>query len=368
MKLQRLLETFNRIAPESLAEPWDKVGLHLGDPAWGIKSALLCIDLTEAVIDEAVEKGSRLVVAYHPPIFEGLERLTTDHWKSRALLKAAQKRIAIYSPHTALDAATGGVNDWLADGMGEGEVEPIRPTDAATDYKLVAFVPPDALDSVRSALADAGAGQIGDYEQCSFSHTGEGTFFGGASTDPAVGKKGRLERVEERRLEMVCPASAVADIVTALCDAHPYEEPAFDLYRRAADPTAPVTTGQGRRVTLKRPVTLSTMVKRIGDRLGTKRLKVADPGHGEKIQTIALCAGAGGSLLEEAGEIDLFFTGEMRHHDVLDARERGIAVVLAGHTQTERPYLATLRRRLAAEAESVDWAVSKADTAAAQPR
>lgn len=348
------------MAPERLAEEWDRVGLQVGDPGWPVRRAVLCIDLTQRVLDEAIAARAGLVVAYHPLVFDPLRAVTALDPKQRVVLRAIENRVAVYSPHTALDAAEGGVNDWLCDGLGEGERGPIRTAGGGGQYKLVTFVPRGDADRLRSALARAGAGVIGDYSQCSFGVVGEGTFWGNGSASPAVGRRGRLERVEELRVEMVCPAGRLSGVVAALREVHPYEEPAFDVYRLEA--VSGGCQGQGRVVTLEKPITADKLVRLVKKRLGVKRVEVSLPAGVRAIKRVGVCAGSGGSLLKDAGEVDAFVTGEMRHHDVLAASDAGVAVVLAGHTQTERPYLKAYRQRIvAAGGRGVRWLVSKAD-------
>lgn len=361
MKLSRILTALQSLAPHHLAEPWDQVGLHLGDPEQPVNRAMLCIDLTEAVLNEAISLRTQLIVAYHPPIFKPLARLTTADTKQRIILRAARSGFAIYSPHTALDAAEHGVNDWLAKGLGDGTVRTIKPSTPAGDgVKLVTFVPHDALDTVRSALCQAGAGRIGDYESCSFSAEGEGTFRGSVSTSPTIGKPGRFERVPELRLEVPVPAACLPSILNALRQAHPYEEPAFDIYPLQLAPDS--RTGQGRVIELDKPVSLTTLIKRVKTHLKVKHLEVASPPNLGPIKRIGLCAGAGSSLIQEAGPIDAFLTGEIRHHDALQAASQGLALLLAGHTQTERPYLPTYRRNIKKlTGKAVDWHISKTD-------
>ena len=366
MQISDLTQRMEAIAPLQLAEAWDKVGLQVGDAAAAVRRGLVCIDLTEAVVAEAVRERCGLIVAYHPPLFEPVQTLTEATWKERALRELVRRNIGVYSPHTALDAARGGVNDWLCDGLGEGDRRPIKPGSptAPPKLKIVTFVPASHVNAVRVALSDAGAGVIGDYTQCSFNVAGEGTFVGGASTNPVVGRRGQLERAPEIRVEMVCPQSAVAAVVAALRAAHPYEEPAFDLVPLAAEPvTGDQLVGAGRVLTLRKPVPLATLVARVKRRLGLRRVEVATPvGRARAVRSVGLCVGAGGSLLDAAGAVDVFITGEMRHHDVLAAAQRGVAVVLCGHTQTERPYLPEYRRRLAAATgKAVTWRVSRAD-------
>ncbi len=362
-----VLET---LAPTALAESWDKVGLQVGDAAQAVSRALLCIDLTEPVLAEAVRKKAELIVAYHPVIFSPVARLTAEHWKQRVLIEAVRRGIAVYCPHTALDAAVGGINDWLADGLGKGERRPITPSgshDSGGDTKLVTFVPPDDADAVRDALAAAGAGVIGHYRRCSFGLLGQGTFEGDETTRPTVGKAGRLERVEELRLEMVVPRAKLAAVVAALRAVHPYEEPAFDLYQTLRPPqeTSACDTGAGRYVTLAKVQSADVIARAVKRRLGLAKLRVARPGKPRAVKTVAVCAGAGGSLFEGV-EADAYVTGELRHHDVLDLTARGKLVLLAGHTHTERPYLPVYRERLLAACKDVglgriDWQLSSAD-------
>lgn len=361
MKISELMAVCEAVAPLRLAEPWDQVGLHVGDPGARASRVLLCIDLTEAVLEEAIAQKVQLVIAYHPPIFKPLDRLTTLDVKQRIILRAARKGIAVYSPHTALDAAQGGVNDWLASGLGKGEVRVIKRAVAADGrgFKLVTFVPNDAVEIVRAALCDAGAGRMGGYDGCSFTSQGQGTFRGDETTSPTIGKPGRLERVDEHRLEVHVPPACLEAVVSALRASHSYEMPAFDIY--PLEPQTDPHTGQGRVVELASAVSLSTLISRVKKHLGVKTLEVSKAGN-KKVKRIGLCAGAGVSLLGDAGPIDVFLTGEMRHHDMLDAVSRGVSVLLAGHTQTERPYLPTYKKLLAKQAgRGVSWRVSKAD-------
>lgn len=373
MKLNLAIKLLQSLAPESLAESWDKVGLHVGDVDRDASKALLCIDLTEPVLDEAIESKANLILAYHPPIFAPLTAVTTGDTKQRIIMRAVEAGIAIYSPHTALDAAVGGTTEYLAEIIGEGSMRPIHPSKPGSggSYKIVVFVPSENADALRDALAKAGASVIGDYTRCSFASPGQGTFVGGDSTNPTIGQSGQVERVDELRLETVCPANRLAVAMAALRNAHPYEEPAVDIYKLAADPTdpnaAPARTGAGRVLTLDKPLTIGDVVHRVKRGLLIESLEVARAANQREIRTIGLCPGAGGSMLADAGPIDAYLTGEMRHHDVLAAVDRGTAILLAGHTQTERPYLLRYAKRLAAAAiddasgADVEWVISKAD-------
>lgn len=360
-----LVRTMNELAPPRLAESWDNVGLLIGREADAAAHVLLTIDLTESVLDEAIDSGANAIIAYHPPIFDPIKRLTDDRVKSRIALRCAREGIAVYSPHTALDAAPGGVNDWLAAGLGEGDIRALTPNEhlpASQSCKLVTFCPEDAVDRLRDALASVGAGRIGHYERCSFETRGVGTFFGDDETTPAVGRASRLERVDEVRLEMVCPKHSLSLAVVMIRQFHPYEEPPIDIYPLHPRPERSI--GAGRRIVLDHKVDAKTLTERIRKRLNVSQVRMATgDGAPRKFTTIGLCVGAGGSLLDTAIEqgCEVFLTGEMRHHDVLDARSRGCSVILAGHTNTERGYLRILKKRLTDHIDGIDCVVSKKD-------
>lgn len=363
MKLNELLTAFNAVAPEHLAGSWDKVGLHAGSPSQTIERGLICIDLTHEVIDEAVANQCQLIIAYHPPIFAPLQRLTDDGpWSQTRMVRCVREGLAVYSPHTALDAARGGMNDWLCEGIGHGTSTPIEPETLKRDeYKVVVFVPDDHEASVRDAISQAGAGQIGNYRECSFSVPGEGGFRPIEGANPTIGTVGKRETISERRMEMIVAGRHLADVVAAIVESHPYEEPAFDLFKLEPEPdVAHEQEGAGRLLTLDEPIDAGTLVDRVKARLGMDQLKLA---RGDRpIRTIAVCPGAGGKLFEPI-VADAYVTGEMQHHHVLDLKQQGRTVVLAGHTNTERPYLPTYRDRLIEAGAAIDWCISEADQA-----
>jgi dinuclear metal center YbgI/SA1388 family protein len=342
--LDQVETALQEIAPLHLAEPWDNVGLLLGSVEPRPITQLLCtVDLTEAVLDEALALGAEMIVAYHPPWFEKLRRLGARAPQERVLLRAARHGVVLYSPHTALDAAPRGLGDWLAGALGEAALTPLVPAHASPRSeraKLVTFVPEAALDGVRSALAAAGAGRIGGYSECSFAVGGTGSFFGGEGTAPRVGEAQRLERVAELRLEMVCDLGDLPALA--------YEEPAWEVVPLADKPIP--GAGAGRRAELAAPTTLDLLVERVKARLGVPTLRVAASerhARGEPIAVAAVCPGAGGSLFERVSGVDLLLTGELRHHDVLARVTSGTSVLLAEHTTTERGFLSEFARRLA---------------------
>jgi dinuclear metal center YbgI/SA1388 family protein len=357
LALADIVEQLERIAPTRFAEDWDNVGLILAPlDAARISKALLTIDLTEAVLDEALEAGVQFIIAYHPPIFSGLKRLTLARPQERTLLRAIRAGMAIYSPHTSLDAAPGGVNDWLADAVGAGARTPLMPSHelpASQRYKLVVFVPIEKVGVVRTALgALPGVGRVGNYSSCSYNADGEGMFLGEEGANPAIGKRGELETVKETRIEMLCSRSALPAVARTLSEVHPYEEPAWDVY--PLEPKPQEGTGMGRRIVLDDPVPASELVARIKQHTGLRYVRFAEcASHrhegGQLVRTVAVCAGAGGGLFEKVHDVDFFLTGEMRHHDVLAKNASGASVVLCDHTNTERGFLPTYRDRILAE-------------------
>jgi dinuclear metal center YbgI/SA1388 family protein len=374
MKVQDLVDAMERIAPTRHAEVWDNVGLLVGSPEEELSGPLLlAIDLTEPVIAEAVRLKCGAVLAYHPPIFHPLRRLTTATGKERVILRAARAGIAVYSPHTAIDSAPGGMTDWLADGLLDraGIVKADRRAlgpridrENSQEMKIVTFVPAAKADDVRAALASAGAGIIGNYELCSFTAPGTGTFLGKEGARPAVGAAGRLETVAELRLEMVCSRKALALAIATLKQFHPYEQPAIDVYELLGKPER--TAGLGRRLVLDQPASLGKLAERLKTHLEIPTVKVAAAAAhvAEKpLRFVGVCPGAGADLaplaLSEGCEV--YVTGEMKHHEVMVMLDGGMSVILAGHTNSERGYLPRLRERVLEQLKGVKCLVSRED-------
>ncbi|MEM8781512.1 MAG: Nif3-like dinuclear metal center hexameric protein [Planctomycetota bacterium] len=359
-----ICKALDEIAPLHLAEDWDQVGLQVGDYDAKASKALACIDYTPAVLDETLEKGCDFVVAYHPPMFKALKRLTTgSDWKQDLLLRTVRERVAVYSPHTALDAVRGGFCDMLCELIAGGTVryafalEAQRPT--RDEYKVVVFVPESDEASVRSAMSVAGAGGIGNYRECSFAVDGVGGFRPVEGANPTVGRVGVREDVRERRMEMLVPRRNLAAVLAALRRAHPYEEPAFDVFRLEPEPALPETEeGAGRFLCLEEPIDPAGLWRRLASLPGAIP-KLA--GRPRRIEEVAVCPGAGGSLFESV-DADAYVTGEMQHHQVLDLVQQGKAVLLLGHTASERPllpqYVEMIRK---SDAGRIEWAVSEAD-------
>ncbi len=345
------------IAPPALAAEWDNVGLIIGDRSAGVRRLLLAIDLTGPVVGEARRCGAEMVMAYHPPIFHPLSRLTPD--SAPAAFAAARADLVVYSMHTALDAAPGGTNDVLAEAIGLTDARPLKPAAAGSHCKLVVFLPPEDLPRVASAAFRAGAGGIGRYAECSFRTAGVGTFRGESGSRPAVGRPGRREQVEELRLEMVVPGDRLGQVVRAVRAAHGYETPAIDVYRLQPLPDA---AGAGRIGRLAGCVSRPAFVARVKRALGLRRVLLAGPRTG-RVSTAACCAGSGGGLLRAAiaAGADAYVTGELGHHDALAAAAAGLTIICAGHSHSERIALPALAGRIRRALPGLHVRVSRAD-------
>jgi dinuclear metal center YbgI/SA1388 family protein len=345
----------DKLAPTRTAAEWDNVGLLLGDRAAEVRRLLTCLTVTPESAAEAVEARAELIVTHHPILFRPVQRLTTDTPEGRVLLPLARAGVAVYSPHTAFDNSSGGINDLLARRLGLADVAPLRRSEGTRQCKVVVFVPDKDLARVSDALFAAGAGQIGQYSECSFRLAGTGTFFGSDATNPTVGQKGRREEVSEWRLEAVCPEENVDSVVAGMRRAHSYEEPAYDVY-----PLRPVPAqqGEGRLGRLPQPMALRQLAQLARTGLGAAAVQVVgDPER--PVERVAITCGAGGALLGDGvrAGADVFLTGEVRFHDYLRARALGLALLLPGHYATERCGVEELARRLGQEWPDLEvWA------------
>jgi dinuclear metal center YbgI/SA1388 family protein len=335
-----------RFAPSHTAADWDNVGLLLGDPAGSVARIMTCLTITADVVEEAVRERANLIVSHHPIFFRPVKKLTANTADGKIVLPLIRAGIAVYSPHTAFDNCTGGINDILCRRLGIEKPVPLRSRPAAGQCKLVVFVPDSDLAKVSDALFSAGAGVIGNYHECSFRLAGKGTFFGTDSTNPTVGQKGRREDVDEWRLEVVVSEKSVTHVLAAMRRAHSYEEPAFDVY-----PLKPGTAGgEGRIGELAQPTTLAKLAKRAKRELSAASVQVVGD-LSRTVRKVAIACGAAGEFLMDSlrSNADVFLTGELRFHDALTARAANVGVILPGHYATERPAVEELSQKLAAD-------------------
>lgn len=359
--LADVLEALERRHPLSWAASWDAVGLVCGDPSDRVERILLAVDPVEATVDEAVDTGVQLLVTHHPLFLSAVHGVPATTYKGRLVHRLIRAGIGLYAAHTNADAADPGVSDSLAAALGLTGLRPLRPDPADALDVLVAFVPGAEADRVLAALSAAGAGALGDYSRCAWLGSGTGTFLPGPGAQPAVGAVGEVARVAETRIEMVLPRRLRAAVRGALLAAHPYEEPAYSVLPMGE---LPGSRGTGRIGRLAEPVPLRVFVDTVAGALPRTPAGIRATGDPEAVvETVAVCGGAGDSLLSVAAEagVDCYVTADLRHHRVSEHVESGGPAVLdVGHWASEWPWLADAAQRLRADlGTGVDVSVSR---------
>jgi dinuclear metal center YbgI/SA1388 family protein len=339
VRLGDIVDVLDAAYPPRLAQSWDAFGLVCGDPDDTVTAATVAIDATAAVAAEVPEGG--LLLAHHPLLLRGVTGVAASSPKGALVHHLIRSGRALFTAHTNADSASPGVSDALAQAIGVHVDGPLAPAAGAAMDKWVVFVPPENADAVRAAMFDAGAGHIGDYSQCSWSVTGTGQFLAHEGADPAVGRIGTVERVTEDRVEVIAPASARAGVLAALRTAHPYEEPAFDVFALAA---LPGDVGLGRTGALESPITLRAFVSRVAQALPATSWGVRAAGDPDApVSRVAVCGGAGDSLLAEvaAAGVDVYVTADLRHHPADEHRRvSDVALVDVAHWASEFPWCA----------------------------
>lgn len=334
--------------PPATADSWDAVGLVYGDPAQQVRKVLLAVDPSPAVAEQAADWKADLLVVHHPLFLKPVNGFAATSPKGRTLHTLAKADCALLTAHTNADQAVGGVSESLALALGLSDLEPIIPAPAGPRDKLTVFVPADAAAPVRAAIAEAGAGRIGDYDFASFtSAPGEGRFRPLDGANPMVGTVGQLETVEEVRVEVVLDRAVRTAVVRAMLAAHPYEEPAYDV-SELADPGL-AATGTGRIGTLPQ-VSLAEFAQHVASVLPATAHGVRVAGDPERpVRRVAVCGGAGDFLLDRVAGlgVDAYVTSDLRHHPAAEFVEKGgPALVDVAHWAAESTWLPVLASRL----------------------
>jgi dinuclear metal center YbgI/SA1388 family protein len=327
-QVARFLES---LAPLAYQESYDNSGLLVGDPQVPVRGILVALDATEAVVDEALARGCNLVVAHHPIVFSGLKKLTGRNYVERTVIKAIQYGVGLYAIHTNLDHVLAGVNARLAGRLGLQNGQILAPKRGLLK-KLTVFVPQANAEAVLAALAQAGAGQIGNYSHCSFTVPGQGTFMPNAQASPHLGQANVLERVAETRIEVVLPAHAEGPVLAAMRQAHPYEEVAYFLHELANENQ---TAGAGLVGYLPEPITEGEFLQHLKNQLQVAVVRHT-PLRGHPVHKVAVCGGAGSFLLPQAvaARADFFVTADYKYHQFFDADSR-LVIADVGHYESE---------------------------------
>ena len=313
-------------------ESYDNSGLQVGEPAMEISGALVTLDVTEAVIDEAIAAGYNLVIAHHPLIFGGIRSVTGKNMVERVLLKAIRNDIAVYAAHTNLDAIRQGVSGKICEVIGLQKTKILEPVRGKLK-KLVVFVPLEHAEKVRQAIFENGAGVIGNYDSCSFNAEGRGSFRAGEGTDPFVGEQGQIHYEPEVRIETIFPDHEKGRVITAMLQAHPYEEVAYDIY--PLDNRYP-EIGMGMIGELDKPVDEEAFLGLLREKFRTGVIRHSAL-RGSQVKKVAVCGGAGSFLLGKAisEKADIFVSGDFKYHQFFDADGR-IVIADIGHFESEQ--------------------------------
>jgi dinuclear metal center YbgI/SA1388 family protein len=332
MQLKEITDHLESIAPLSYQESYDNAGLICGSHDMEISGALICLDSTEAVIDEAIANGCNLVIAHHPIVFSGLKKLNGKNYVERVIIKAIKNNIAIYAAHTNLDNVANGVNAKIAEKLGLINTSILAPQKNGLK-KLITFCPEDKAESIRNALFNAGAGAIGDYDSCSFNTSGTGTFRAGKNAKPYVGEIGRQHQEKEIKIETVFAAHLQSQLVKALMSAHPYEEVAYDIITLANTNT---TVGAGLIGELSAETDELAFLNHLKQVMKAKGIRYTAL-RNKKVKKVAVCGGSGSFLLADAikAGADVFVTADYKYHQFFDAENR-IVIADIGHYESEQ--------------------------------
>ena len=331
-KIKDIARQLELLAPLAHQESYDNSGLLAGDPDAELRDVLICLEITDAVIEEAVSRGCNLIISHHPLIFKPIKKITGAHWTERCLLRAIRNEIGLYSIHTNLDNVVGGVNNALAHRIGLEKVRILAPR-TGTLSKLTTFVPTESLREVLDALHEAGAGIIGNYESCSFRVRGTGTFRPSAGAQPYIGRREHLEEIEEERIEVIFPAHRKSDLLSALRRSHPYEEVAYYLHDLANEDGG---IGSGMIGCLSEPMEFDAFLALLKDRFRTPVVRHSAFTRG-LVQSIAVCGGAGSFLIPRAlaSGADVFVSADFKYHDFFEGQP-AMAIADIGHYESEQ--------------------------------
>ena len=324
-----IFDLMEKWASKKLAYDWDNVGLQIGSYHDKVKKVMITLDVLEAVVDEAVEKDADLIIAHHPLLFKPLKQMDYDSPLGRTIKKIIQHNITVYAAHTNLDVAEGGVNDILCELLGINKQTVLVPEKNEGLYKIAVFVPQSHRNAVMQALNKGGAGHIGNYSNCTFQSKGEGTFKPLEGTSPYIGKQDKLEIAEELKIETIVPESKLQQAVSTMLTAHPYEEPAYDIYPLQLKGKE---IGIGRIGIVDKPLPMKDFCEHVKSVLNVPHIRFTGD-LTKKVKTVAILGGSGEKYINAAKNkgADVYITGDMTFHMAQEAEQLGLSVIDAGH-------------------------------------
>ncbi|MDF9794812.1 dinuclear metal center YbgI/SA1388 family protein [Catalinimonas alkaloidigena] len=330
-KIKEVIAHLESIAPRAYQESYDNAGLITGNRNDTIEGVMISLDATEAIVDEAIDKGCNLIIAHHPIVFRGLKSLTGRNYVERTVIKAIKNDIAIYAIHTNLDNVSQGVNKKICEKIGLQQTQTLLPKKQLLN-KLTVFVPTEDSESLLNALSEAGAGHIGNYTNCSFQVEGTGTFQPNEQANPAIGERGKLEKVKEQRIEVIFPAPLTSQVLSAMRRAHPYEEVAYYLHALENENQE---VGSGMIGKLPEAMPAEDYLDHLKQSMRLQCIRYTQA-PARKIERVAVCGGAGSFLLPQAihMQADAFVTADFKYHEFFDAEDH-LMIADIGHYESE---------------------------------
>ena len=342
MKTGEIIKYLEHWAPPGAAWEKDNIGVQVGSRNRNISKIFLCLELNEKALKEAIKKNCNFIITHHPFIFTPLKRIDTSNHQSQLIETLIKNDITLYSAHTNLDFTKGGVSYKLAETLGLKEISFLE-NEKDNQFKVVVFVPGDEVDKVSEAVYAAGGGVIGEYKKCGYYLNGVGTFEGSEESNPQVGEKNKFEMVEEVRFEVIVDKWNLSKVLSAMLEAHPYEEPAYDIYKLN---NTNVNYGYGAAGVLNKALTHNEFLELVCKKLKTDNVRYSK-GMSGKIKKVAVCGGSGSDMIKTAisCKADAYVTADVKYHSFQDA-EGKILLIDAGHYETEVPVLNTIKSRL----------------------
>ena len=339
--IKKVIKVMDQIAPRHLAESWDNVGLLLGDENKMVQNILVALEVTDDVINEAIEKNVDLIITHHPLIFKPLKQINSNDPISQMVLKLIQHNINLFTAHTNLDISEVGTCHYLADLLELERVSYLTTTSEDNLYKINCYVPVSHKEDVKEALFKAGAGQYEDYDSCAYETNGIGQFRPLEGANPFIGDIGKVEYTEEVCIETIVKHHDLSNVINALLKAHPYEEPAYDVIK-----TEKIINQRGIGVYGYTQTTIIDLVNELKDILEVEHLKVVGDLN-KKISSVAVVTGAGSNYIRQAAKrVDVLITGDLKYHEAHYAKQLKLNVIDAGHFETENVFMPRLKTLL----------------------
>ncbi|WIF94778.1 Nif3-like dinuclear metal center hexameric protein [Caminicella sporogenes] len=353
VKCSKVIKMMEELAPSFLAEHWDNVGLQIGSISKEIKKIMVCLEVNNKVVDEAVEKKVDMIITHHPLIFKPIKKINYSEPIGKVINKLIKNDINLFCAHTNLDIAVGGTSDYIAKLLNLDDLKPLKITHKTKYYKLAVFVPKENIDDVREAISLAGAGHIGKYSHCTFKTLGIGTFKPLEGSNPFIGSLNNLEKVEEYKLETIVPSSNLSKVISEMIKVHPYEEVAYDVFPLENEFEI---FGFGRIGHLTIQKTLKELAIELKEKLKADTIRLIGNEH-KMIKKVAICTGSGAEFIIDAyrNGCDCYITGDIKYHDAQYASELGLTVIDAGHFETENIICEFLKEYLITKLKSKNY-------------